>query len=431
MLERHPRDRPARLQRRRQRARRLPDARRLSGSRARSGRQLPRLGLDGARVPARARPRLAHRQRRLGRRHGSPAGPYSASKHAQLAFSRSLAVELAPRGVSVHTVNPGFVETPGFPQRDAVRRARAASSSTRRSSRAAPRRGRPRRAEIFVPRWYRPAPGYRRSRPGAVARAQRAYRRRKAPKSPSLDEDVPADDRLVAARGQARARLARGPCAARRGRATPRGRALGHAARPGGARARSSRTAPGGPDRESSRLVDGSRACRSVQLDRHQRIGGRELVDDDSVPPSRVTRTSSGRAVRDAACGGGCASFRRRRSCTDVGGRGARRRRRHLDLGRCRRASTLGGGASSTLDAPRPRERAAPARRRAHRAPAPTSRTRSSPASDSRSSWSRAAESGGPLGLERCSTLVARHAPTTTRGGHAAVTSRSAPRARR
>src|SRR6476646_10028275 len=43
-------------------------------------------------------------------------GPYSASKHAQLAFSRSLARELAPRGVSVHTVNPGFVETAGFPQ---------------------------------------------------------------------------------------------------------------------------------------------------------------------------------------------------------------------------------------------------------------------------------------------------------------------------
>src|SRR5579864_4359815 len=43
-------------------------------------------------------------------------GPYSAAKHAQLAFSRSLAVELAPRGISVLTVNPGFVETPGFPQ---------------------------------------------------------------------------------------------------------------------------------------------------------------------------------------------------------------------------------------------------------------------------------------------------------------------------
>jgi NAD(P)-dependent dehydrogenase (short-subunit alcohol dehydrogenase family) len=34
-------------------------------------------------------------------------GPYSASKHAQLAFSRSVARELRPRGIHVHTVNPG------------------------------------------------------------------------------------------------------------------------------------------------------------------------------------------------------------------------------------------------------------------------------------------------------------------------------------
>jgi uncharacterized protein len=46
-----------------------------------------------------------------------PSGPYAASKHAQLAFSRSTALLLRPRGIVVHTVNPGFVETPGFPQR--------------------------------------------------------------------------------------------------------------------------------------------------------------------------------------------------------------------------------------------------------------------------------------------------------------------------
>jgi NAD(P)-dependent dehydrogenase (short-subunit alcohol dehydrogenase family) len=45
-----------------------------------------------------------------------PSGPYSASKHAQLAFSRATAVQLRPLGIRVHTVKPGFVETEGFPQ---------------------------------------------------------------------------------------------------------------------------------------------------------------------------------------------------------------------------------------------------------------------------------------------------------------------------
>jgi len=98
-------------------------------------------------------------------------GPYSASKHAQLAFSRSLARELAPRGVSVHTVNPGFVETDGFPQRGrfgrlgprlviqpplVVERLLAAVDHDRR--------------EITVPRWYRPAAWVQAVAPGAVAR---------------------------------------------------------------------------------------------------------------------------------------------------------------------------------------------------------------------------------------------------------------------
>jgi 3-oxoacyl-[acyl-carrier protein] reductase len=43
------------------------------------------------------------------------SGPYTAAKHAQLAFSRSAAVELAPRGIRVHSILPGWVETDRFP----------------------------------------------------------------------------------------------------------------------------------------------------------------------------------------------------------------------------------------------------------------------------------------------------------------------------
>lgn len=45
----------------------------------------------------------------------TPAAPYSASKHAQVAFSRSLRAALRGSGIEVHTILPGFVTTPGFP----------------------------------------------------------------------------------------------------------------------------------------------------------------------------------------------------------------------------------------------------------------------------------------------------------------------------
>jgi hypothetical protein len=98
-------------------------------------------------------------------------GPYSASKHAQLAFSRSVAVELAPRGVRVHTVNPGFVETPGFPQRERfrfpLRLAVVDPPFVATRILDAIEKG---RYEIFVPRWYRPAAWLQGLAPGLMVR---------------------------------------------------------------------------------------------------------------------------------------------------------------------------------------------------------------------------------------------------------------------
>ncbi len=100
-------------------------------------------------------------------------GPYSASKHAQLALSRSLAVELAPRGISVQTVNPGLIETEGFQQRHRLGQlgGRLVADPPLVASRilAAVEHG---RREIFVPRWYRPFAWAQALAPGTVARVR-------------------------------------------------------------------------------------------------------------------------------------------------------------------------------------------------------------------------------------------------------------------
>jgi len=109
------------------------------------------------------------------------SGPYSAAKHAQVAFSRSIAVELRPRGIRVHTVSPGFVETEGFPQRGVLEMPvlgrlvvgpeRVAADVERVLRRD--------RSESVVPRWYRVAPLAQALVPGIVHRALRrgGYRR--------------------------------------------------------------------------------------------------------------------------------------------------------------------------------------------------------------------------------------------------------------
>jgi NAD(P)-dependent dehydrogenase (short-subunit alcohol dehydrogenase family) len=111
-------------------------------------------------------------------------GPYSASKHAQLALSRSLAVELASRGIRVHTVNPGFVETPGFPQRSRIRGPlyRLVPQPSFVAERILDAVDKDRR-ETFIPRWYRPAAWVQALVPGIVANAQARTSRRR-PRTP-------------------------------------------------------------------------------------------------------------------------------------------------------------------------------------------------------------------------------------------------------
>jgi short-subunit dehydrogenase len=111
-----------------------------------------------------------------------PSGPYSASKHAQLAFSRATAAELPRRGIHVHTVNPGFVETEGFPQASALRSAflRRLVVEPDYVARHVLKVVRRDKGETFVPRFYRAAAVAQALAPGLVGRllSRSGYRRR-------------------------------------------------------------------------------------------------------------------------------------------------------------------------------------------------------------------------------------------------------------
>jgi short-subunit dehydrogenase len=101
-----------------------------------------------------------------------PPGLYSATKHALVAFSRSLAAYLPAQGIHVHTVNPGFVETPGFPQRGVLgsrllERLVVEPEDVARRIVSAVEHNRP---EIFVPGWYRVPALAQAVAPGLVSR---------------------------------------------------------------------------------------------------------------------------------------------------------------------------------------------------------------------------------------------------------------------
>ena len=110
----------------------------------------------------------------------APSGPYSASKHAQLAFSRAIAAELRTRGIHVHTVNPGFVETEGFPQAATLRSPifRRLVVGPENVARHVLRSIERDRGETFVPRWYRIAALAQALAPRLVSRfsSRSAYR---------------------------------------------------------------------------------------------------------------------------------------------------------------------------------------------------------------------------------------------------------------
>jgi short-subunit dehydrogenase len=109
------------------------------------------------------------------------SGPYIASKHAQLAFSRCLRPTLAPRRIAVHTVLPGFVHTEGFSQA-ALRRSRRARWLVTEPSRIAETivdAVESNRAEVTVP-WfpYRIATLVHGVSPGLVRAVERLMPRR-------------------------------------------------------------------------------------------------------------------------------------------------------------------------------------------------------------------------------------------------------------
>jgi NAD(P)-dependent dehydrogenase (short-subunit alcohol dehydrogenase family) len=89
-----------------------------------------------------------------------PSGPYTAAKHAQLAFARATAPRLRARGIRTLTVLPGFVATEGFPQDDlrglpVVGRLIGGPEPVARAIADAIDSGR--RGELVLPWWYRPA----------------------------------------------------------------------------------------------------------------------------------------------------------------------------------------------------------------------------------------------------------------------------------
>jgi short-subunit dehydrogenase len=99
------------------------------------------------------------------------SGPYTAAKHAQLAFSRSIATELAPRNVRVHSILPGWVETDRFP--DSTLRRKLPDflvMQPEKVANAVVRALEHNRREVFVPESYRVAAALQGLAPATLGR---------------------------------------------------------------------------------------------------------------------------------------------------------------------------------------------------------------------------------------------------------------------
>jgi uncharacterized protein len=100
-----------------------------------------------------------------------PSGPYSAAKHAQIAFSRATAAQLRSRGVRVHTVLPGFAETEGFPQKGVLpKQLQWTVIGPERIARSILGAVEHDRREIYVPWWFRPVAWVQALFPGPIGR---------------------------------------------------------------------------------------------------------------------------------------------------------------------------------------------------------------------------------------------------------------------
>jgi short-subunit dehydrogenase len=107
------------------------------------------------------------------------SGPYASSKHAQLAFARSVGMELEGRGIRTHAVNPGPVPTDTFPQEKAQRSriGRRFVVSADRVAEAVVHAVERNRREVFVPPVFRVASALQGLLPGTLSRVNRRLSR--------------------------------------------------------------------------------------------------------------------------------------------------------------------------------------------------------------------------------------------------------------